>query len=74
MYSVLLNFDADGGKISVGQIPPMPSEVGMLWFSTNEEELTLFIYVDDESGWVPLRRQSAWTVSIPQLPALMSSC
>ena len=25
----------------------------MLWFSTNEEELTLFIYVDDESGWVP---------------------
>ena len=31
----------------------MPSEVGMLWFSTNEDELTLFIYVDDESGWVP---------------------
>ena len=53
VYSVLLNFDADGSKISVGQVPPMPTEVGMLWFSTNEDELTLYIYVDDQSGWVP---------------------
>ena len=53
VYTVLLGFDADGSKISVGQIPPMPSEVGMLWFSTNDDELTLFIYVDDQSGWVP---------------------
>ena len=53
VYSVLLSYDADGSKISVGQIPPMPTEVGMLWFSTNDDELTLFIYVDDQSGWVP---------------------
>ena len=53
VYAVLLSFDADGSKISVGQIPPMPTEVGMLWFSTNEDELTLYIYVDDQSGWVP---------------------
>ena len=53
VYACLLSFDADGSKISVGQIPPMPSEVGMLWFSTNDDELTLFIYVDDQSGWVP---------------------
>ena len=44
----LLGIDEGTSSISVGQIPPMPSEVGMLWFSTNEEELTLFIYVDDE--------------------------
>jgi hypothetical protein len=52
LYASLLSIEG-GGAISVGQIPPMPSEKGMLWFSTNEDELTLFIYVDDQSGWVP---------------------
>ena len=63
VYSVLLNFDADGSKISVGANPPDPAEVGMLWFSTNADELTLFIYVPavaaplgakaEEGDWVP---------------------
>ena len=43
---------ADGGA-HIGAVPPMPAEEGQLWFNNSEDELTLYIYVDDESGWVP---------------------
>ena len=48
--------------IYYGDNPPAEPHIGgQLWFSTAEEELTLYIY--DETNWVPASPRSAWMAS-----------
>ena len=42
--------NVNGGIVSVQDKPPLTPQTGALWFNTEEEELTLYIYNGDE--WV----------------------
>ena len=39
------------GGVHVGPTPPAPAEEGQLWFNSNNDELTLYVYTRTE--WIP---------------------
>jgi hypothetical protein len=59
--------DANGGTVSVQDTPPANPETGALWFDSEEDELTLYIYTGLE--WVP----AAPPVSLDGINATINS-
>ena len=53
IYQCLQAGGGDGANVSVGESPPVDAVIGDLYFCNKENDLTLYIYLSDDDGWVP---------------------
>ena len=44
---------ANGAPVELSETPPSNPDDGDLWFDTSPDELTLFVYSEDSSAWIP---------------------
>jgi hypothetical protein len=59
--------DANGGSVTIQDTPPLNPKTGALWFDSEEDELTLYLYTGTE--WVP----AAPPVSLDGINATINS-